>query len=227
MVDETQPDTEPKRGDRRDKDRRRNDRRAPVPVWRQPWALVLYGVVGALVLVLLFNRSRPPQIPAGSAEEITTAAPGAPIGQVPTASAPAAPTEDARSAAEYQRLMAEGEDAKGRWVRVELYCGSISQVALRNVDRIEGSVMELADVTNRVPAAECKWGPHTGGDPRADVMLLVPPGLAEAFANAPTVDDGFVRRRRIAGIAEWVGRSEAMALRTTLTLRQFPAAQAR
>jgi hypothetical protein len=232
MVDDEQPSTTPARGDRRGKDRRkddrrRDDRRLPVPWWRRPWALVLYGVLGALLVVLFFNRSRPPQVPAGGGEEITTAAPGAPVGPRPAPAAPDAPAEDARRPADYQRLMAEGEDAKGRWVYVELYCGSISQVALRNVDRIESAVVELADNTNRVPAAECKWGPHNGAEPRADVILLVPPGLAENFANARTVDDGFVRRRRIEGVAEWVGRSDALALRTALTLREFPPAAAR
>jgi hypothetical protein len=42
-------------GDRRANDRRRFDRRAPAPLWRRWWALVGYGVVGALALVMLLN----------------------------------------------------------------------------------------------------------------------------------------------------------------------------
>src|SRR5690606_20879536 len=48
------------RGDRRNVerrrgDRRRDDRRFPVPLWRRPWAYAGYGVVGALLLVLLIG----------------------------------------------------------------------------------------------------------------------------------------------------------------------------
>jgi hypothetical protein len=227
MVDDSQTGTETtgsgeRRGkDRRKNDRRRTDRRLPSPWWRRPWALVAYGVVGTLLVVLLFNRSRPPQIPAGGEEAVTTAPPGTPVAESPPP-APTAPVENARRMADHERLMAEGDAAKGRILHVELYCSSISPVALRGVQPVESSIVELADAGSRVPAAECKWGPPRGTEARADVLLLVPPHLAEAFADAPTVDDGFVRRRRIEGSAEWVGRSEALALRTGLVLHEYP-----
>jgi hypothetical protein len=209
-------------GDRRQADRRKQDRRAPLPLWRRPWALVLYGVLGTLVVLLFLNRSRPPQVPAAAPEVVTATPPAAPAERVgPTAVDFVAP-EDARRMADYERLMAEGTAALGRTVRVELYCSSITQVALRSIDQIEASVAELADAARRVPAAECKWGERRNDDARADVMLLVPPELAEAFAQAPVVDDAFVSRRRVIGVAEWVGRSEALALRPALVLREYP-----
>jgi hypothetical protein len=215
---------DPRGGDRRRKDRRRNDRRTPPPWWRRPPALIAYGVLGTLVIVLFLNRSRPPGIPAGGPDEITTAAPGAPVAASPASASPDAPPVDAYRMADHERLVAEGDDARGRWIRVELYCGTISSMSLRGVDRMERQISELADANNRVPAAECKWGVAQNGAPRADVLLLIPPGSAEAFANAPVVDDGFVPRRRVVGTAEWIGRSEAMALRTALVLRELPGA---
>jgi len=224
MADQRQAGTEKTSGgDRRGRDRRNADRRTPPPAWRRPWALVLYGVLGTLVVVLLFNRSRPPQIPAGGDDEVVTAAPGAPMARPASPAPPPGPPEDARRPADHERLMAEGEAAQGRWLRVELFCSSLSQVSLRAVDRVERPIAELADAASRVPAAECKWSPARGADPRPDVLLLVPPQMAESFAAAPMVEDGFVRRRRVEAVVEWVGRSDALALRTTLVLRQHPA----
>jgi hypothetical protein len=224
MVEETESNTpkpgDPRAGDRRRTDRRRQDRRLPVPLWRRPWALVLYGIAGTLLIVALLNRSRPPQIPAGGPDEVSTIAAGAPVATEGTVQPPEAPPVEARRMADYERLMAEGDAAKGRWIRVELYCGSITQVSIRATDRIEQSIAQLADAANRVPAAECRWGPQRGGDPRADVFLLVPPALADRFADAPVVDDGFVPRRRVVGTVEWIGRSDAMALRTAVVLRE-------
>lgn len=210
-----------RQADRRRADRRKQDRRAPPPLWRRPWALVLYGVVGTLFVVLLFNRSRPTPVPVADGEVVTTA----PVAPAPVDSpSPAAVLpEDARRPADFERLMAEGDAAKGRHLRVELYCSSISQVALRSgVTVVEEPVAVLADTSNRVPAAECKWGRRQGEESRADFLLLVPPELAERFAGAPSVEDGFVRRRRIEGIVEWVGRSDALALRTVGVLREYP-----
>jgi len=212
---------DPRSSDRRRKDRRRTDRRTPPPWWRRAPALIAYGVLGTLVIILFLNRSRPAGIPAGGPDEITTAAPGAPVAAAPAAASPDAPPVDAYRMADHERLVAEGDEARGRWVRVELYCGSISSMSLRGVDRMERQISELADASNRVPAAECKWGVAQDGAPRSDVLLLIPPGSAEAFANAPVVDDGFVPRRRVVGTAEWIGRSEAMALRTALVLREL------
>jgi hypothetical protein len=221
MADNPQGETQPtRRGDRRGNDRRGNDRRAPAPLWRRPWALVLYGVAGTLLVVLLLSRSRPPATPVAGEDEVVMAPPRAPATEAPRSMEPAVAAEDAHRQADHQRLMAEGDAATGRLVRVELYCSGINQISLRAVDRVESAVSELADATNRVPAAECKWGPQRADDPRADVLLLVPPALAEEFASAPVVDDGFVRRRRVQGVAEWIGRSDALALRTALVLRQ-------
>jgi len=222
---ETERADAPRAGDRRGRDRRRSDRRVPLPWWRRPPALVAYGVLGTLVILLLVNRSRPPQIPAGGPDEITTAAPGASVAPPTDMDARNGVAIDARRMADHERLMAEGEDAKGRLVRVDLYCSSISSMSLRTVDRVERPIGDLADAANRVPAAECKWGPPQEATSRADVLLLIPPDLAESFANAPMVDDGFVPRRRIAGTAEWIGRSDALALRTALVLREFPLAR--
>jgi hypothetical protein len=211
--------------DRRKGDRRREDRRAPVPVWRRPWMLVLYGALGMLIL-LTVNRSRPPaEVATGPEDEVFTAPPSV-VATEEAAPAQGEPAENARRMADYERLMAEGDAAKGRLLRVDLFCSSISQIALRGVDRVEAAVAELADGTGRVPAAECKWGPQTA-EPRADVLLLVPPALAPGFAAAPMVDDGFVRRRRVNTTVEWVGRSNALALRTAMILRAAPGQAAR
>jgi hypothetical protein len=226
MAETTPPSTDPERaGDRRGKDRRKADRRVderrlPPPIWRRPWALVLYGVLGTLLLVMLVNRSRPvEQVPIAEDEVTSTPPPPVAATEVPATTTPGGTAEPARRMADHERLMAEGEAAKGRLVRVELFCSSINQVSLRSVERIESSIAELADTGGRVPAAECKWGPVRGAEPRADVLLLVPPGLAETFAAAPSVEDGFVRRRRIERDVEWVGRSEALALRTVVVMR--------
>jgi hypothetical protein len=205
--------------ERKESDRRRKDRRSPPPWWRRPWVLVLYGIIGTLIVLGLLNRSRPPQVPIGETEVVTTG-PGAPAVAVEGAR-PVAPPQDARSPADLEQLVAEGEEARGRLVFVELFCSSISQVALRNVDVVSAAVAEVRDVTNRVPAAECKWGQRAEDGPRGDVLLLVPPELATAFANAPVVDDGFVPRRHVVGTVEWVGRSEALALRNVALLRQL------
>lgn len=199
-------------GDRREQDRRRTDRRSPAPVWRRPWALVAYGVLGALLLVLLFNGlgDDPP-----APDPATVAAVRRPVAAPdPGASAPAGAIEDGLRAADIERLIAEGETATGRAVRVQLFCDAISSVALRQVDNIRASVAALSDAEGRVPAAECKWGEAGEDVRRGDLLLLVPPGLAERFASAPLTEDGFVSRRRIEGVIEWIGRSGALSLRT-------------
>ncbi|CAN5744482.1 hypothetical protein BH23GEM3_BH23GEM3_10980 [soil metagenome] len=227
MAENPQPDAEAAgRGDRRGKDRRGgdrrdNERRTPPPAWRQPWALVAYGILGTLVVVMFFNRSRPPE-PAPVGDEIVTTAPLAPAAVEVAGPASDGGIEDATRAIDYQRLVGEGEAAKGRLVRAELFCSSISQVSLRSVDRVEGAIAELAGSANRVPVAECRWGARQGDEPRGDMHLLIPPDLADAFANAPIVDDAFVSRRHLRGVVEWIGRSEALSLRTTGVLRQLP-----
>lgn len=181
-------------------------------MWRRPWALIAYGVLGALLLVLLFNGlgdDPPAPDPAEiSAVRRPVAAPS------PGDAAPAGAVDDGLRAADIERLIAEGETATGRRVRVQLFCDAINSVALREVDNIRASVAALSDAEGRVPAAECKWGASGADVRRGDLLLLVPPGLAERFASAPLTEDGFVSRRRIEGVIEWIGRSDALSLRT-------------
>jgi hypothetical protein len=183
-------------------------------VWRRPWALVGYGVVGTLLLVLLVSRTgdgtEEPLPQAGT--EVRTAPARAPV-QEPDAAIAAAPVQDARSAADFERLVAEGDAAVGQRIRVNLYCESIRSILLRPVEQLESGVAALADASSRVPGAECKWGERTDTS-REDFLLLVPPDRAEAFANAPAVQDGFVRRKQVEAEVEWLGRSDALHLRT-------------
>jgi hypothetical protein len=210
-------------GDRRSADRRNADRRTPPPPWRRPWALVGYGVLGALAAVLLVNSWGDDPEEAATGGVITTE-PLPPAVEAPTLTTGNAPPQEARTAADYERLIAEGQTALGRRVRVELYCDQIKSVAIRtSVDRVEGPVAALADSSSRVPAAECKWGQGGGDVRREDFLLLVPPALAEQFVSAAVVEDGFVSRRRIRGVVEWIGRSQALSLRTAGVLRAFGA----
>lgn len=208
-------------GDRRKKDRRGGDRRTPPPMWRRPWALVGYGVLGALVVVLLVNLLGDDPEPPLTAEVVSTQR-NLPVGtaETPNRATAAAPPVEAGSIAAYEGLIAEGRTAQGRLVRVVLYCTGINSVALRDVARVEAAVAELAGTEARVPAAECRWG--QGSEVRRDeFLLLVPPRLAEELATAPVVQDGFVSRRRVDAVVEWIGRSEALALRTTGVLREI------
>lgn len=203
--------------DRRGRERRREDRRTPPPVWRRPWAFVSYGVVAALaaVLVLGWGRGGDGQEPE-SAEVI--AAPTAHDVDRSVPAAAGAPPVDAHSTSEFERILAEGEAAQGLRVNTRLFCGSMTPVALRSVPKVPSAVAELADASGRVPAAECKWGAATAAP---DFLLLVPAPLAESFAAAPEVEQGFVRRRRLDVEIEWVGRSDALALRTAGVLREL------
>jgi hypothetical protein len=205
-------------GDRRGNDRRAVERRAPPPPWRRPWALVSYGVLGALALVLLLGGlggggdDGPPAdetLVTGPAENGTTVAPPNP--------AAAAGTQDAYGTAGYERLVVEGEGAVGKVVRAELFCEAPQNFTVIAGHTAPRSVASLIQ-EGRVPAASCKWGPS--GEPRRqDLLLLVPPALAPAFAAAPVVDDAFVERRRVIAEVEWVGRSETLALRTAAVFR--------
>ncbi len=203
--------------DRRGSDRRREDRRAPVPLWRRPAAYAAYGVVGALIVVLalrgLDGEAAPPDpVPLESAENASSAPPV----QLPAV----APGEvrDAYTIGDFQALIAEGERAVGQVVRVDLYCGSISAVAVRDVQGISPALEALADVEGRVGAAECRWSEEARS---SDMMLVVPPSLVTEFAEAPEVELNFVRRRRIPAHVEWLGRSEALSLRYAGVLREI------
>jgi len=201
--------------DRRRVDRRVKDRRTPLPLWRRSWALVLYGVLGTLLTVLALRSSGIGREPLAAARAVH---PAAPTRTVMAAPAAAAPVEDARTAADYERLLAEGDAAVGRRVRVELYCGAINPVALRAGEPVYASVAAVADSSGQVPAAECRWG-RDRGVRREELLLIVPPALAEPFAHAPLVSEGFVPRRRIRAEIAWIGRSNALALRSVGVLQ--------
>jgi hypothetical protein len=201
-----------RRNDRRSGDRRRSDRRAPVPVWRQPWALVAYGALAAFLVVMAVRGladGDEPRTPAITAEGAT-----APTTRTPRAPREGEVAEDAMTASDFERLLIEGDAAKGRLVRVQLACGPVSSVSMRSLDSPEEAVAELADAGSRVPAAECRWGGRAE-ERRPDFLLLVPPELAEAFSATPVVADGFVRRRAMVADVEWIGRAESLALRTS------------
>lgn len=205
--------------DRRGGNRRQQDRRAPPPVWRRPWALVSYGVVGALALVLLVNGLRGgDDHPVQGA--VVNAPPVAPAPTPPSRAAAAAPVEDAYGAAGFEKLTIQGQAAVGRRVRTELFCDAPATVALNTqVTEVESAVAALRDAEGRVPGALCQWGSR-GDARREDFLLLIPPALAADFAAAPVTTDDFVRRRRLVAEVEWIGPSQALALRTAGVLRR-------
>jgi hypothetical protein len=208
---------DPRQADRRANDRRNLDRRAPPPWWRRPWALVSYGVLGALLVVALFRGGGGDDEPN---EEVVAAAPAAPPAQQTPPPAAGAPAQDAFRAADFEALSIQGAAAQGRRVRTQLYCGAPSPIALREqVQQVEAAVVALRDTQGRVPAAECQWGGQ-GEERRQEFLLLIPPELAEAFAAQPVTTDEFVERRRVVAEVEWIGRSPALSLRTAGVLRR-------
>jgi hypothetical protein len=203
--------------DRRRGDRRRDDRRLPPPIWRRPAAYVAYGVIGTFALVLVFNATGDDELDSRQQAAIierTAMAEPAPG----TLASPAAPTRDAYTIANYEGLIAEGEQAVGQIVRTELYCGSLNQVAVRETDRTHPTLLGLADSEGRVAGAECRWSREARS---SDFLLIVPSNLAEEFARAPEVELNFVRRRQIPAHVEWLGRSEALSLRYAGVLRDI------
>ncbi|HUE96102.1 MAG TPA: hypothetical protein VMN39_05555 [Longimicrobiaceae bacterium] len=194
--------------DRRSSDRRKEDRRSPVPPWRRPAAFVAYGVVATLVLVLLFSGGEetvqpfpndPESLAAVRAENARAMGVGQPADR------------QAVTVADFESLVAEGDAAVGSVVEAELFCGSLSSIALRDVEGIDPRLAALADSDRRVPAAECRWSREARS---TDLLLVVPPQLAAEFARAPEVELNFVRRRRVPADVLWLGRSEGLALRT-------------
>jgi hypothetical protein len=205
--------------DRRGNDRRRVERRAPVPPWRSPWAFVGYGVLGGLLLVLVWGWTHGDNgRPASNDAPLATSAPGSPAPEPSKAAPPPPPPsnagapQEAFGAAGFERLVLEGPAASGRTVRAELYCEQPTSYQVRAT--VEAEPSSAARTANgRIPAAGCKWG--GANDPRReDFLLLVPPALARDFAAAPVASDEFQRRRRVVANVEWVGRSEALELRT-------------
>lgn len=205
-------------GDRRGNDRRRVERRAPLPMWRRPWALVSYGVLGALALVLLLNGLGGDDAPAARDEALVEkqATGGTEVAPANPQAAAAGP-EDAYGSAGFERLVVEGEAAVGKTVRAELYCEAVQNFTIIAGHTAPRSVASLIQ-EGRVPAARCRWG--SPSEPRREeFLLLVPPALKDEFASAPVVQDNFVERRRVTGEVEWVGRSETLALRTAGVFR--------
>lgn len=202
--------------DRRAADRRRTDRRTPVPLWRKPGAMVAYGVVGALLLVTLFNAlsgDGPKRQP--DEKLVQTKAP--PETTVRETQAAATVVEDAYGHAGFERLVVQGDSAVGKSVRAELFCEAPENYTVVSADTVTRAVASLIQ-EGKVPAAECKWGP-SGDAQREDFLLLVPPALAAQFAATPVVTDAFVERHRLVAELEWVGRSKALALRTAGVFR--------
>jgi hypothetical protein len=207
-------------GDRRGTDRRRLERRAPPPPWRRWWALVGYGVVGALALVMLLGGLGGGDDEGPRDETLVEKTSGgatvvAPVDPAVTAAGP----EDAYGTAGFERLVVEGEAAVGKTVRAELFCEApqdFTTIAGHTAPRSVASLIQ----DGRVRGSVCKWGPS--GEPRReDLLLIVPPAQAEEFAAAPVVTDNFVERRRVVAEMEWVGRSETLALRTAAVFRRM------
>ncbi|HEX8211137.1 MAG TPA: hypothetical protein VF584_13265 [Longimicrobium sp.] len=222
MTETNEAPRQPRDSDRRGNDRRSVERRAPVPMWRRPWAYAAYGVTGALVVMLLWSgMSGDDEPPPANDAPMVTRGPGAPPVALPAEGtrphAANEPVEAAFGAAGFERLVLQGPAAIGKTVKAELYCEQPTSYQVRtNVDA-EAPVAALA-ANGRIPAAECKWG--GANDPRReDFLLLVPPDLADDFAATPVISDEFQRRRRLIANVEWVGRSQALELRTAGVFR--------
>ena len=198
-------------GDRRQGDRRRTDRRTPPPLWRQPWAFVAYGVTGALVLFLLLPPGDEESEEAGQAAAVGTTT-GQPAVDSTMMVGADAPLRDAYGTGGYEALLASGGAAVGTRVRTTLYCEAIRSVTLRRGEdvTVSPSIAAAADEQGRVPAADCQWGDEISAP---DLLLVVPPALAERFASMRQVEQSFVRRRMVPAEVEWIGRSDALSLR--------------
>lgn len=204
-----------RKGDRRATDRRQGGRRAPPPPWRRPIAYVGYGIIAALILVFIFGGDDEPDI-AGTTEVEE------PATEPEVLAMDDAPDRSATTAAEFERLVAEGESAVGELVEAELYCASIIPITMREMDQADPRLVELADAENRVAGADCRWSREDRSD---NFLLIVPPQLAEEFARAPEVELNFVRRRRVPATLLWLGRSEALAVRIAGILTGFRASE--
>lgn len=202
--------------DRRGAQRRRNDRRALAPPWRRPAAYIAYGVASSLLAIVGFRGIVWPttRTPPSPTRLEAIAVPASAEGGTPT-TAPTN-TRDGRSVSEYEILLAEGESALGQVVRTDLYCQTISQMSLRQSPTTGHRLNEVADSEGRVGVAECRWGDASRG---ADFFLVIPSDLAASFTEIPEEEMSFVLRRKVAARVEWLGRSEALSLRTAGILR--------
>jgi hypothetical protein len=162
----------------------------------------LLAIVGFRGIVWPTTASSPPRLAAASASPTPrdTAQAGASV-----------MIREGRSVAEYEILLAEGEKAVGAIVRTELVCQPITQMTLRVTQTPNPALERVADGEHRVAAAECRW---SDGGRTAEFFLVIPPGLAQAFTAIPEKEMNFVPRRKVAVQVEWLGRSEALSLRT-------------
>lgn len=126
------------------------------------------------------------------------------------------PTRDAFTVGDYERLMAEGQNAVGQVVRAELFCSPIAPVSMRAVDEPAPALAVLADEQRRVAGAECRW---TRTDRSEQFLLIVPPHLAQEFAQMPEEEINFIRQRVVPANVEWLGRSNDLSLRIAGILR--------
>ena len=127
-------------------------------------------------------------------------------------------TRDAFTLAQFEELLAEGNEATGQIVRTELYCESITPVNVRETTPPDPLLATLVDGDGRVGGAECRWGPEARSE---DFLLVIPSELAEEFARMPEVELNFVRYRQVPASIEWLGRSDALSLRISGVLRDI------
>jgi hypothetical protein len=208
------PGRERRREDRRQAGHRSESRRPPPPLWRRPAALVAYGALAVLAVFLILQ----PADSDGVADDESQGADSVATASGRLASATYDATREAFTLAQYEGLIAEGVDAVGEIVRTELYCGSISLIATSEIETPTSVLAPLKDAEGRVAGADCRWSQEAR---TSDFLLVVPADLAEDFARAPEVDLDFVRRRVIPADVEWLGRTEALSLRTAGVLRNI------
>ncbi|HEX8392071.1 MAG TPA: hypothetical protein VF665_06925 [Longimicrobium sp.] len=209
----------PRTGERRGTDRRKTDRRDPVPFWRRPIALVGYGVLGALALVVLLGGLRGGGDDGVARDEklsSSTAAAEPAVEEDPVRQPARAPA-DAYGQAGYERLTVEGQASIGRLVNTELYCESPRSFTIVSGDTVRRALGDLIQ-EGMIPAAECKWGSSRDAQ-REDFLLIVPPRHARDFASTPVVNDAFVERHRVFAVVEWIGPTQALALRPAGIMR--------
>lgn len=208
----------PRTGERRGTDRRKTDRRDPIPFWRKPIALVGYGVAGALLLVMLLGGLRGGDKGVARDERLSssTGAANPAVEDEPARPPPRAP-EDAYGQAGYDRLTVEGQASIGRLVKTELFCQSPRTFTIVSGDTVRRALGDLIQ-NGVIPAAECRWGSASDAK-REAFLLIVPPAHARDFANTPVVTEAFVERHRVVALVEWIGPTQALALRPAGIMR--------